>query len=314
MKFVPHYKNVFYGKEHMNYMCLGDEITGPVIASVEKDNSKARVKALIRTKRGDERAIIENHNIKNALASLPQISSVKLIKVESAELPSKLLEYETRLMEGRYKFGVLYCKADQTTEDQWYNNVEGSTDLDEFMSFLADKIQLQGWSKYTGGLNTKDNFTGTHSYYICYQNHEIMFHVSTYLPYFPDDLQQVERKRHLGNDVVLVVFRDEKCVEPFNPLLIRSQFNHIFCVVQPDRSSGHLQYKIAFAAKLGVNPFGPGYSAPGIFDKTPELKNFILTKLINGERSAMQAPDFKGKNTNTRKTLLTRIIQETSSS
>lgn len=28
-----------------------------------------------------------------------------------------------------------------------------------------------------------------------------MYHVATLLPYQPDDLQRVERKRHLGNDV-----------------------------------------------------------------------------------------------------------------
>jgi hypothetical protein len=43
----------------------------------------------------------------------------------------------------------------------------------------------------------------------------------------------VERKRHLGNDVVLVVFRDGGKI-PFSPEHIASQFNHVFCVVQPE--------------------------------------------------------------------------------
>lgn len=51
-----------------------------------------------------------------------------------------------------------------------------------------------------------------------------MFHVSTLLPFFPDDPQQVERKRHLGNDVVIVIFMDAPS-EPFSPTIIRSQFN-----------------------------------------------------------------------------------------
>lgn len=33
--------------------------------------------------------------------------------------------------------------------------------------------------------------TGTHSLYTVYQDHEIMFHVSTMLPYTPNNQQQV---------------------------------------------------------------------------------------------------------------------------
>lgn len=50
-----------------------------------------------------------------------------------------------------------------------------------------------------------------------------MFHVSTYLPYTPLDPQQVERKRHIGNDVVLIVFKEGD--EPFVPTKITSNFN-----------------------------------------------------------------------------------------
>lgn len=39
-------------------------------------------------------------------------------------------------------------------------------------------------------LATADS-TGTHSLYTMYQDHEIMFHVSTMLPYTPNNQQQV---------------------------------------------------------------------------------------------------------------------------
>ena len=50
-----------------------------------------------------------------------------------------------------------------------------------------------------------------------------MFHVSTLIPYTPGDQQQVERKRHLGNDIVVILFKEGNT--PFDPLVIRSQFN-----------------------------------------------------------------------------------------
>ena len=38
-------------------------------------------------------------------------------------------------------------------------------------------------------------------------------------------LPQLERKRHLGNDVVMIIFRDSNCTTPFDPTQVRSQFN-----------------------------------------------------------------------------------------
>jgi hypothetical protein len=54
-----------------------------------------------------------------------------------------------------------------------------------------------------------------------------MFHVSTLLPFFPKDDQQVERKRHLGNDVCVIIFKDSAAT-PFDPTSIKSEFNRNF--------------------------------------------------------------------------------------
>ena len=48
--------------------------------------------------------------------------------------------------------------------------------------------------------------TGSHSVYTTFEEHEIMFHVSTLLPYEKSDPQKLQRKRHVGNDIVCVVF------------------------------------------------------------------------------------------------------------
>jgi len=50
--------------------------------------------------------------------------------------------------------------------------------------------------------------TGEYSIYTKFQDIEIMFHVATYIPFTLEDRQQVERKRHLGNDIVVLIFRD----------------------------------------------------------------------------------------------------------
>jgi Rap/ran-GAP protein len=51
-------------------------------------------------------------------------------------------------------------------------------------------------------LDTRETATtGTHSVYTEWSGFEVMFHVSTLLPYNPRDTQQIERKRHLGTVV-----------------------------------------------------------------------------------------------------------------
>jgi len=50
-----------------------------------------------------------------------------------------------------------------------------------------------------------------------------MFHVSTYLPYDTTNRQQLERKRHLGNDIVVVIFYEGRT--PFHANTIKSEFN-----------------------------------------------------------------------------------------
>jgi len=51
-----------------------------------------------------------------------------------------------------------------------------------------------------------------------------MYHVSTLLPHSKANKQQVERKRHIGNDVVVIVFQDGP-TPSFKPTTITSKFN-----------------------------------------------------------------------------------------
>jgi len=69
------------------------------------------------------------------------------------------------------------------------------------------------------------DMTGKESYYTVYAGHEVMYHVSTMLPYSKDNPQQLERKRHIGNDIVNIIYTDDpSAVDTFNPNCIRSQF------------------------------------------------------------------------------------------
>lgn len=57
------------------------------------------------------------------------------------------------------------------------------------------------------------------SVYTQFKHKEVMFHVSTLLPYTVGDAQQLQRKRHIGNDIVAIVFQEENT--PFCPDMIQ---------------------------------------------------------------------------------------------
>lgn len=79
--------------------------------------------------------------------------------------------------------------------------------------------RLRHFCRFSGDM------TGKESYYTVYAGHEVMYHVSTMLPYSKDNPQQLERKRHIGNDIVNIIYTDDpSAVDTFNPNCIRSQF------------------------------------------------------------------------------------------
>ena len=54
-------------------------------------------------------------------------------------------------------------------------------------------ILFSGWDRYRGGLDVHNNMTGNEAIYTLFEDHQVMFHVSTLLPYTKDDKQQVNK-------------------------------------------------------------------------------------------------------------------------
>jgi hypothetical protein len=178
-----------------------------------------------------------------------RIEDLEWTRIFDDSLNPRLLAFEEKtLPEPRYKIGVVFQKEGQTNENEIFANNTTSAAFERFLGCIADKIQLKGWDKFAGGLDVKSNSTGTNSYYTNFKGYEIMFHVAPMLPYFPQDTQQVERKRHIGNDIVVIIFSETP--KPFSPLNFRSQFNHVFIVVSPEGKSNN-EYRISIVNKFG---------------------------------------------------------------
>lgn len=315
---TPFYQEQMAYSEHVNFLSEGEEEggIGAAILSMEPPSEEGEErKAIIRTKKTTDRLFIPGHSttstgdmIKFLKTFNSDLQPLKFTKSTWLELPPKLIEYDAQMVVQKYKFGILYVKENQTDENEMFSNVETSPEYEEFLDFIGEKIVLKGWDKYRGGLNVNNDATGTHSVYTQHRGYEIMFHVSTLLPFQPDDLQRVERKRHLGNDIVCIIYKEGDF--PFDPLSLTTHFTNIFLVIQKDKSFTHkTHYKLAIANKTGVPPYGPYLKYPPVYEKNDYFRDFLLSKLINSERAAMQSPDFKGKMIRTNKQLLADITK-----
>lgn len=138
-----------------------------------------------------------------------------------------------------------------------------------------------------------------------------MFHVSTLLPHFPKDEQQVERKRHIGNDVVILVFIDGDA-NSFDPTTLTTNFTHVFIIISVDNekteASGEVHYKMAVATRLGTRAFGPRLPEPSVYKEDHKFLSFLFTKIINSERAAFEAPAFAYKLNRTKEAFLINMM------
>lgn len=225
----------------------------------------------------------------------------------------EMLELESQYFSRQYKFGLLYVKDGQHHENDFYANREGSADYQEFLDFLGPTVDMYKWDRFNGGLNT--NHPGTRAIYVEFEKMEIIFHVATLIEAADpkEDPQQIERKRHLGNDVVLLIFKEGN--QKFDPTVMSSHFNHAFFVVQKDKhhDKTKTKYRMAAVYKPGVPWFPPPIPNPPLFEKNEQFRRFLLTKLINAEKATVKmAPEFRHKLRNTRSEYLKAFIEKNS--
>lgn len=169
-------------------------------------------------------------------AMFPQCEAAKVKEVDDAKLAFELLNIEEKMIETKYKFGVLLLRESQGSDDDaiFSNNDSDAGPLyQEFLRCIGQRILLKGFTGFRGGLDVKEDTTGTESVVANYKDFSIMFHVSTMLPFSSTNKQQIARKAHIGNDLGIIVFNEG--TQPFDTACLVSQFPHVYLVVQPLR-------------------------------------------------------------------------------
>ncbi|XP_073337632.1 signal-induced proliferation-associated 1-like protein 2 isoform X1 [Pagrus major] len=329
-----YYHKYFYGREHQNYFGFDDNL-GPVAVSIrrerlddgkEKEGMQFNYRVTFRTSqlttlRG---AILEDaipstarHGTARGLPLkevleyvIPELNIQCLrLALNSPKVPEQLLKLDEQGLSFQHKVGVLYCKAGQSTEEEMYNNESAGPALEEFLDLLGQRVRLKGFTKYRAQLDNKTDSTGTHSLYTTYKDYELMFHVSTMLPYTPNNRQQLLRKRHIGNDIVTIVFQEPGAL-PFTPKHIRSHFQHVFVIVKVHNPcTDNVCYSVAVSRSKDVPPFGPPIPKSVTFPKSAVFRDFLLAKVINGENAAHKSEKFRAMATRTRQEYLKDLAE-----
>ena len=301
------------GTEHMNFQAVDSEL-GPVLVSIKDVNvedDSQMTHMILRLSLGTFHQYVESQEAldpESILASAkrlcPDLTIECLMPIISRRASHVIAEFDrkTNLQPNKFKFGIIYQKACQVNEDDIFQNRDRSQRFEEFLDFLGNRIKLEEHTGYAGGLDTKYNQTGTESVFETYLDYEIMFHVSTLLPYSNSDGQQLARKRHIGNDIVAIVFQDRPT--PFSPEIISSQFLHAYIVIQPTEEK---KLKISIATKSDVADFGPFFVHEGVYTESQTLKEQLLAKLINAEQACYKSNIFLNLEQRTRHTMLTEV-------
>uniref|UniRef100_A0A8C1YEW6 GTPase-activating Rap/Ran-GAP domain-like protein 3 n=1 Tax=Cyprinus carpio TaxID=7962 RepID=A0A8C1YEW6_CYPCA len=312
------YFKYFLGKVHQNYVGTDAEKNPFFLSVVLSDQNNQRVpqyRAILWRRTGTLKISLPYSPTKT-LSVKSILSAMNVDRFEKGpreilnpEIQKELLVLEEQEGSVNFKFGVLYAKDGQLTDDEMFSNESGSETFDRFLNLLGDSICLQGWAGYRGGLDTKNDTTGINSIYTVYQGHELMFHVSTMLPYSKENKQQVERKRHIGNDIVTIVFQEGDDTSPsFKPSMIRSHFTHIFALVR--YNSQNDSYRLKIFSEESVPLFGPPLPSPPVFTDHQEFRDFLLVKLINGEKATLETPTFAQKRQRTLDMLIRSLYQD----
>ncbi|XP_008579933.1 PREDICTED: tuberin isoform X2 [Galeopterus variegatus] len=146
----------------------------------------------------------------------------------SVQLLDQIPSYDT------HKIAVLYVGEGQSSSElAILSNEHGSYRYTEFLTGLGKLIELKDCQPdkvYLGGLDVCGE-DGQFTY--CWHDDimQAVFHIATLMPTKDVDKHRCDKKRHLGNDFVSIVYNDSG--EDFKLGTIRGQFNFVHVIITP---------------------------------------------------------------------------------
>ncbi|XP_062999155.1 tuberin isoform X2 [Elgaria multicarinata webbii] len=161
-------------------------------------------------------------------------------------LPNETFERSVQLLDqippyDTHKIAVLYVGEGQSNNElAILSNEHGSYRYTEFLTGLGKLIELKDCQPdkiYLGGLDVCGE-DGQFTY--CWHDDimQAIFHIATLMPTKDLDKYRCDKKRHLGNDFVSIIYNDSG--EDFKLGTIKGQFNFVHVVIKPLDYDCHL--------------------------------------------------------------------------
>ena len=182
--------------------------------------------------------------------------------------PSKRLNTHIRSLDRisprkRYRVAVVYVGPDHNSQHDIIHATDASDLFDDLLSELGWTVGLQSHAEanlFTGGLNIEIQ---TNMLYYGDGQREVVFHVPSWMALQEGDSQQVERKRHIGNDSVHIIW----CENPhgYNIESFLSDVTEVFILLTPKMSPGNpvREPRVSevavqiYCSRSQILPFGP---------------------------------------------------------
>ena len=146
-----------------------------------------------------------------------------------------------------YKMGIVYVSEGQIDEVSILSNILGSPDFNDLLAGLGTRVPLEGAVFNTQGLvNEQDGFS---TYAWRDRVSEIIYHVPTLMPTnLEEDPQCVNKKRHIGNDFVNIIFNRSGKTFKFDTF--PSQFNYVNVVITPASRASKKEAEAVLEAQI----------------------------------------------------------------
>ncbi|KAF8272710.1 hypothetical protein EI94DRAFT_1717755 [Lactarius quietus] len=155
--------------------------------------------------------------------------------IDTSGLPALFRTLDRLPVIDTHKVGIMYVALGQTHEREILGNNHGSPAYTRFLEGIGRLINLRGQvDVYAGGLDPDED--GEYAYAWWNDIGQVLYHTATLMPNHAHDPHFDSKKRHIGNDLVRIIWNDSGMPYRFDTLATQFQFVNI--VIEPHSPLG----------------------------------------------------------------------------
>ncbi|XP_041827325.1 ral GTPase-activating protein subunit alpha-1 isoform X3 [Melanotaenia boesemani] len=195
---------------------------------------------------------------------------------KNEKLLRELKNLDSRQCRETHKIAVFYVAEGQEDKHSILTNTAGSQAYEDFVSGLGWEVDLTTHCGFMGGLQ-RNRSTGQTTPYYATSTTEVIYHVSTRMPY-DQDHNLTKKLRHLGNDEVHIIWSEHS--RDYRRGIIPTEFGDVLIIIYPMKN--HM-YSIHILKKPEVPFFGPLFDGAIVDMKI--LPAMVRATAINASRA-----------------------------